>query len=769
MGTALLAELLDNAPYGIVAYEAVRDADGQILDYRTVYHNPQALVITGHTARQMTDQLLFQRAPHARIQAGALRRVVDDHIPYDVQELMPVDRRWFMFENRPLTGGYFTIIRDIDDLKRAEEQLAGQNELLRHAANQADQQQRLLQSVLDASPGSLTVERAIRDESGAIIDFQAILVNPAALALGGHTEEDVLNRRISDLNPAFKVSGLMAAYQTVLATGELFRRDFFHPPLAKFLDVSVTRLDDEHVTVLFSDITRAKQAAEQTESQARLFGGVLDSITSGLSVLEAIRDNTGAVIDVRYVRVSRAILTDTGLTEPELLGQGMLTLFPGVKQTAYWPSYMAVLETGEPQHFEVHYHYDGFDNYTDNWVTRIDNDRIISIYTVINDYKRATLALEQQAGQTASVLNGAINGILLLEADPADATQEFIIRQANQASATLLGLSVESMVDRPMSDVFPHYRRFGFHALYVSALTTGHQRAELDYADGPESQNVTYDISAVKQGENGIVLTFMDISDQKHLRQQQERLLAELKNSNASLEQFAYVASHDLQEPLRKIQSFGDMLLAEHGDVLPDDGRDMLRRMQAAAGRMNVLIRDLLAYSRLSMQQEPFVPVDLNDSIGGIRTDLELVITEKNARIVLAPLPTVSGNAVQLRQLFQNLLTNALKFTRPGIAPQVSLSVRPVLPDDVPARVPNRRSQEWIAIDVADNGIGFDEQYQERIFQLFERLHGRNEYAGTGIGLSVCQKVAGNHGGTITAHSRLAEGTTFTVYLPYKS
>ena len=414
----LLAELLDNSPHGVVAYEAVRDANGQILDYRTIYHNAQALVITGHTARQLTDQLLFQRAPHARIQAEALRQVVEERIPHDVQELMPVDNRWFTFENRPLVGGYFTVIRDINDLKQAEQQLTGQNELLRHSADQAEQQQQLLRSVLNASPGSITVERAIRDEAGTIIDFQAILVNPAALVLGGHTEEDVLNRRISDLNPAFKTSGLMAAYQTVLDTGEPFQVEFFYPPLAKFLDISVTRLDDEHVTVLFNDITQARQNARMLQQQNDLLDGVLRTSENAIIVYQTVYDTPEHLTDFRVMLTNQAALRLFNLSLDGAVGKHVTDLYPNTKKTGLWRQYAEVCRTG------VTYQTTYFDIDIERWLDVTINklgDGLVATFSDVTLARRAAEQTESQARLFDGLLDSITSGLSVLEAIRDDA------------------------------------------------------------------------------------------------------------------------------------------------------------------------------------------------------------------------------------------------------------------------------------------------------------------------------------------------------------
>ncbi|AUD01524.1 PAS domain S-box protein [Spirosoma pollinicola] len=240
----------------------------------------------------------------------------------------------------------------------------------------------------------------------------------------------------------------------------------------------------------------------------------------------------------------------------------------------------------------------------------------------------------------------------------------------------------------------------------------------------------------------------------------------DLRRSNENLEKFAYIASHDLQEPLRKIQSFGDILKSQHASQL-GEGVNYLERMQIAAGRMSLLIKDLLAFSRISTRQETAAPVALNNIVNEVLDDLEVAIQQAAGQVVVEELPTILGDESQLRQLFQNLLSNALKFKREGVTPYIQVHSERIAANDLPPSVrPPRSAAAYYCIRVIDNGIGFDEKYIDRIFQVFQRLHSRNEYAGTGIGLAVCEKVVANHGGTITAVSQPGQGATFLIYFP---
>ncbi|MBO0951395.1 PAS domain-containing sensor histidine kinase [Fibrella forsythiae] len=239
-----------------------------------------------------------------------------------------------------------------------------------------------------------------------------------------------------------------------------------------------------------------------------------------------------------------------------------------------------------------------------------------------------------------------------------------------------------------------------------------------------------------------------------------------LSRSNENLQQFAYVASHDLQEPLRKIQSFGQLLQEQHSGDL-GGGIDYLQRMQAAASRMSILIRDLLAYSRIATHQENRVPLSLNTVVSQVLLDLDLLIEETEATITVDPLPTLTGDETQLKQLFQNLLGNALKFRQPTVAPQIRVRYQQLDAGTLPPSLKLARYADvYYRIDVTDNGIGFEQKYTDRIFHVFQRLHGRAKYGGTGIGLAICEKVATNHGGAIVATSQPGQGATFSVYLP---
>ena len=337
-----------------------------------------------------------------------------------------------------------------------------------------------------------------------------------------------------------------------------------------------------------------------------------------------------------------------------------------------------------------------------------------------------------------------------------DAEGRFVY--ANAAFCRMLGYSAEEALGQPLTAFLDaanqqvladqlERRRRGHDEPYEMAWTA---------KDGRQAHTIIsprprIDASGAYQGTFAVVT---DITRRRQAEEQLEQTLAELQRSNAALEEFAYVASHDLQEPLRKIVVFGGRLETKFAERLGEQGRDYLNRMQSAARRMQTLINDLLTFSRITTKARPFQPVDLGQLVRDVISDLEIRLEEAGAAVNVGGLPTIYADPLQMRQLFQNLIGNAVKFRREGEHPVVSVTAAPA------------GIRALHLITVQDNGIGFEEKYSERIFGVFQRLHGRGVYEGTGMGLAICRRIAERHGGTLTAQSAPGQGATFTVALP---
>lgn len=259
----------------------------------------------------------------------------------------------------------------------------------------------------------------------------------------------------------------------------------------------------------------------------------------------------------------------------------------------------------------------------------------------------------------------------------------------------------------------------------------------------------------------GFVGTCVDVTERK------EAILfanEELREKNKDLEQFAYVASHDLQEPLRKIQSFGELIKTRFSSEVPEQAQDYIYRMQKSASRMRILIDDLLTFSRVSSRIKPFIKIDLAKEVNSVLSDLDVLYNETQAEVEVDALPIIDVDPSQIRQLIMNVISNGLKYHRKDVPPVIKISSHTVKVSN--SIQPHSEPVEMVELSFKDNGIGFDKKYSDRIFEPFQRLHGRNEFEGTGIGLAICKKIVERHQGNIKVSSIEGQGSEFKIQLP---
>ncbi len=344
-----------------------------------------------------------------------------------------------------------------------------------------------------------------------------------------------------------------------------------------------------------------------------------------------------------------------------------------------------------------------------------------------------------------------------------------LIVYCNSMFASMVGLPLSMVIGMSFSEFVAPQSAQAFVDLFEEGWTDDN-KIELLIRGQHNLIPCQLSVNALELDE-GISLSMIltDLTMQKANQQLLEQNIEQLAQTNVALEvsnhdllQFASVASHDLQEPLRKIQIFAGMLKNKHTGELPDDSVKHLEKIIDSSNRMKTMIVDILTYSRLSTNADAFTPTDLNDIIADVLNDFDLLITEKKAVVRVDELPTIEVNRGQIRQVFQNLISNAIKFSRPDTRPE--LTIRGELKSD------NESNQEtkpaYCCIQISDNGIGFDEQYAEKVFSLFQRLNTKEAYEGSGIGLAITKRIIDRHHGTIKAQSKEGEGATFSIKLP---
>lgn len=367
-----------------------------------------------------------------------------------------------------------------------------------------------------------------------------------------------------------------------------------------------------------------------------------------------------------------------------------------------------------------------------------------------------------------NILDHSLDGIMAFASvrDENGEITDFQWMLANFISAQTLGRGKGDLTGKRLLDVVPDAKKSGLFDIYKSVVDTSiSQQFEREF---DLSGEVKWFYMAAVKLDDGLIVTYTDVTEKTIAESRLTQYAEELKRSNQDLEQFAYVASHDLQEPLRKIRAFGDRLAARYEDKLDEVGAEYITRMQQASARMQKLIEDLLSFSRISSGHEQFTRVDLTAVVNEVVDDIEGQILREKAKVGVKPIAEINGDRGQIRRLFQNLISNAIKFHKPGALPVVEISGDVISSNEAEKEFGFSLTEPaYVRIVVKDNGIGFDEKYSEKIFNIFQRLQGRAEYEGTGIGLAICRKIMSNHRGYIRAQSVINQGSEFILIFPY--
>ncbi|QDK77932.1 histidine kinase [Spirosoma sp. KCTC 42546] len=637
---------------------------------------------------------------------------------------------------------------------------------------------RLLHNTDEFSPANgVVLYHAQRDPDGQLIDFRLVMLNDPASTMWGRPQLELVGRSLSQLVADNDAQYLIRQFSLVVEFGRSvrFRMDdsWKQAGTTRQYDLLVVKLDDG-VLVTYDDLTASKQADLQAQRdklyQNSIYQQVIDNTQAGLLLARPIRDEHNQIIDFQYVLTNEYNARITGRSVAEMTGALVGDLFAGWQESDLFRRYVDAVETKQLSRITFFYESYGIKGWFDGSFSCVD-DCLLYTYIDVTAYKEAELVQQQNADLLEQVMNMTPAALVMNKSIRNEAGEIIDLRmmKLNQMAADILQNPIEKIQYRRISKYMPGSLETPLFEQCKQVIETGiPRRVEVPWADR------WYDFSVARFGD-GIVLAAQDSTPMHQYQHQLERANIELKRSNENLQSFAFVASHDLQEPLRKIISFSDILDTQYASQFDTATADIVSRINASAIRMRLLIQDLLAYSQVETHQDSFVPVTIASLIQELQEhELWETIHQRKAQIQLGKLPVIMADLLQMRQLFQNILSNAIKFCPIDTTPVITVSSRLIERSNVPSGLllpakseKTKPANSWFSeISITDNGIGFDEKYLDRIFQVFQRLNGRSQYAGSGIGLAISQKIVERHGGAITANSQPGRGSTFQVYLP---
>jgi PAS domain S-box-containing protein len=625
------------------------------------------------------------------------------------------------------------------------------------------------------------------------------LANESLLEVWARTEE-VIGKPLLEAIPELKDQGFIALLDQVCLTGEPFYAYEYPITLNRLGKDEVLYFDfvykpiydsgrENRATGIISvghDVTAQVIARRRIQESETKYRNLFESMDQGFCVLEMIYDERNKPIDYRFLEANPVFENQTGLAGA--LGKTALELVPNL-ETHWLELYDKVAQTGQSMRFVEGS--EAMGRWFEVYAFRMGDPtskKVALLFTDITERKKSEEALRQSEQNLRNTILQAPVAMSILRGP------EFIVEIANERMFELWGREKEQLIGKSIFVGLPEVRDQGYEELLKNVYTTGKPFTANDI---PVTlpRNGTIDTvyinllyTAFLEGDasiSGIMAVATDVTAQVIARQKIEEVVAErtrelalanqalshtnqeLQRSNKNLEEFAYAASHDLKEPMRKIQLFSERLRDRLEVNLSAEDKNYFDKIKSASQRMNTLIDDLLMYSHVSRGTINEDLVDLNNKVKMVLEDLELEIEEKQATIKLNPLPVIKGHRRQLQQLFQNLISNSIKYAREGIPPVITInSVLVNHQNGLPAGKVENEDQQFHLIEVRDNGIGFEPEDAERIFNVFTRLHGNAEYKGTGVGLSIARKVVENHGGYIWAESKPGEGASFKVMLP---
>jgi PAS domain S-box-containing protein len=698
-------------------------------DWRYLYLNDAAASHSRHLREELLGHTMMEMYPGIENTEmfAVLRRCMEKRTTHQMENEFTFpdgSKAWFDLSMEPVPEGVLILSWDITERKKLEEQTR--------------QLQQYLKLQIDRMPlGLITWDT----------QFRARVWNHAARKIFGFTAEEALGKRPYDLIVSKEAQPHVDTIwrrplerdMTAYSTNENTTKDG-HTILCEWTNTPLKQDDGTVVGVLsmVQDITERNRTEKELELQARL----LDSTADSIFVYD---------FDGHFVYVNENAYKSRGYSKDELMALNCRDL----NSPEYAKSFdlkMTELQEKEQITFEsVHVRKDGPTMPVEVYARAIESGGRKLVLDVTRDItKRKSLEEELRVASlyTRSLIEASLDPLVTIN-------PEGKITDVNETTVEVTGISREELIGTDFSDYFtePAKARHGYQIVFEKGIVVDYPLT-IRHTSG-ELTDVLYNASVYKDEAGNVLGVFAaarDVTERKRAEKALKKTLADLERSNAELERFAYVASHDLQEPLRMVSSYAQLLEKRYKDKLDADAHDFIGYAVDGAKRMQNLINDLLTYSRVGTRSKPFEPTDCEEVFAAAIANLDVAIKENKAKVTHDPLPTVMADEGQLVQVFQNLISNGIKFhgKKP---PHVHISAQ-------------AHHNDWV-FSVKDNGIGIDPQYFDRIFIIFQRLHGEG-YPGTGIGLAVAKKIVNRHDGRMWIESQHGKGSTFYFTIPAK-
>ncbi|GAA4341980.1 PAS domain-containing sensor histidine kinase [Flaviaesturariibacter amylovorans] len=721
-----------------------------ITDFRIAYCNA---VITQLTGREVSffegKQVLADHLPdpeHYRVTFEQCVRVYEEGAPVSYTYYSPNLKKYLSLKRVKTSGGVLTTVYN-----RTQEY---------ESHLQLEQQTLMLQHMIDSLPYGVSLYESVRDAAGEIVDFRLQRANQQSVLLTG-----IDPGAAGSVRSLAEENGRLDYFERckqVVYENRPLHLEHYSEAKGRWLSISVVKFNDGHLLSCM-DITNLKELEQQNAQNALELSAIFEGSLSGVYTVQAVTDDRGRLTDLVFLRANGSFYRIFATTPEQIIGKSLRTITGNDDPGAFLQYAQEVLDTGVPGAQTLHY--TDPERWYDLSIVKLDARTLLVNVNDVTEHKLALNEIGRQKNVLASIMKQSPNGLSITRAIRNEQGEmvDAIAVMMNDACERFNGVPNDVIMGSTMGTLDP-----GILESPLFQAAKGLQIGDTfrtEYYLPPSGRWL--ELAVAKMDDDHFINVFTDITPVKESQERLQLMIDELTRSNRNLEEFAYAASHDLKEPIRKVQYFSDMLRQQLEGTLTEGQRRQFDRMERANRRMQLLIDDLLAYAQATKGTVSAEAIDLNKKLQAVLEDLELEIRESGATVEVGELPVLQGDRRQFQQLLQNLVGNALKYRKANVAPRVRISsdLVPGSATGLPLTAEQQGARFW-ELRVQDNGIGFEQHDAERIFNVFTRLHGNAEYSGSGVGLAIVRKVVTNHNGYIVAEGRPGEGALFRVYFP---